>query len=148
MTDKIILLVEDNPDDVELTRRAFKKANITNELVVATDGQEALDILFGTGGRTSPLVPVVTLLDLNLPRIGGLDVLRRVRENPRTSHIPIVALTSSKEESDLIQSYNLGVNSYIRKPVDFGKFVEAIQTLQLYWTVLNEPPPEAGTASA
>lgn len=146
MTDKVILLVEDDPNDVELTRRAFKKANITNKLVVAEDGQEAIDILFGTGTTGTPLVPVVTLLDLNLPRVGGLDVLRRIRSDKRTCHFPVVVLTSSREESDLVSSYDLGVNSYIRKPVDFGQFVEAIQALQLYWVVLNEPPPEVQAA--
>ncbi len=144
MNKKIILLVEDNPDDVALTLRALKKNNILNEVVIARDGVEALDYLFGTGmyeGRDTSVMPVVTLLDLKLPRIDGLEVLKRVRENERTKLIPIVILTSSKEENDLINGYSLGANSYIRKPVDFNQFSEAIRELGLYWIVLNESPP-------
>lgn len=142
MKDKAILLVEDNPDDIDLTKRAFKKANIKNELIIAEDGQEAIDQLFGDKNGGQPLRPVVTLLDLNLPKIGGLEVLRRIRKDDKTKHLPVVVLTSSNEESDLVESYDLGVNSYIRKPVDFKQFVEAVVTLQLYWMVLNQPPPE------
>jgi len=144
MNKKIILLVEDNPDDVTLTLRALKKNNILNEVVIARDGVEALDYLFGTGmyeGRDTSVMPVVTLLDLKLPRIDGLEVLKRVRENERTKLIPIVILTSSKEENDLINGYSLGANSYIRKPVDFNQFSEAIRELGLYWILLNESPP-------
>ena len=144
MKEKIILLVEDNPDDITLTLRALKKNNIFNEVVVAKDGVEALDYLFGTGmyeGRDTSVMPVVTLLDLKLPRIDGLEVLKRVRENERTKLIPIVILTSSKEENDLINGYSLGANSYIRKPVDFNQFSEAIRELGLYWILLNESPP-------
>ena len=141
---KIILLVEDNPDDEELTRRALKKNNILNELVVARDGVEALDYLFGTGGhagRDLEVMPTLVLLDLKLPKIEGLEVLRRMRDNPRTRAIPVVVLTSSKEEQDLARSYSIGINSYIRKPVDFEQFMEAVRQLGLYWLVLNEPPP-------
>ena len=144
MKEKIILLVEDNPDDITLTLRALKKNNIVNEVVVAKDGVEALDYLFGTGmyeGRDTSVMPIVTLLDLKLPRIDGLEVLKRVRENERTKLIPIVILTSSKEENDLINGYRLGANSYIRKPVDFNQFSEAIRELGLYWILLNESPP-------
>ena len=144
MKEKIILLVEDNPDDITLTLRALKKNNISNEVVIAKDGVEALDYLFGTGmyeGRDTSVMPVVTLLDLKLPRIDGLEVLKRVRENEGTKLIPIVILTSSKEENDLINGYSLGANSYIRKPVDFNQFSEAIRELGLYWILLNESPP-------
>ena len=144
MKEKIILLVEDNPDDITLTLRALKKNNISNEVVIAKDGVEALDYLFGTGmyeDRDTSVMPVVTLLDLKLPRIDGLEVLKRVRENERTKLIPIVILTSSKEENDLINGYSLGANSYIRKPVDFNQFSEAIRELGLYWILLNESPP-------
>ena len=144
MNEKIILLVEDNPDDVTLTLRALKKNNILNEVVVAKDGVEALDYLFGAGiyaGRDTSVVPVVTLLDLKLPKIDGLEVLKRVRANDKTKLIPIVILTSSKEENDLINGYSLGANSYIRKPVDFEQFNIAIRELGLYWILLNESPP-------
>jgi CheY-like chemotaxis protein len=144
MKEKIILLVEDNPDDVILTLRALKKNNIFNDVVVAKDGVEALDYLFGAGiyaGRDTSVMPVVTLLDLKLPKIDGLEVLKRVRGNERTKLIPIVILTSSKEENDLINGYSLGANSYIRKPVDFEQFNEAIRELGLYWILLNESPP-------
>jgi CheY-like chemotaxis protein len=144
MNEKIILLVEDNPDDVTLTLRALKKNNILNEVVVAKDGVEALDYLFGAGdyaGRDTSVMPVVTLLDLKLPKLDGMEVLKRVRGNERTKLIPIVILTSSKEENDLINGYSLGANSYIRKPVDFEQFNIAIRELGLYWILLNESPP-------
>jgi CheY-like chemotaxis protein len=144
MHDKPILLVEDNPDDQALTRRALKKNNIMNEVVVAQDGVEALDYLFGTGahaGRNTGLLPAIVLLDLKLPKVDGLEVLRKVRSDERTKVLPVVVLTSSKEEQDLVQSYSLGANSYIRKPVDFGQFMEAVRQLGLYWLVLNEGPP-------
>jgi CheY-like chemotaxis protein len=138
-----ILLVEDNPDDVELTLRAFKKYNLANEITVARDGEEALEILFNTqrdflrGKR-----PELILLDLKLPKVEGLEVLRQIKSHPQTQPIPIVVLTSSREEDDLIKSYQLGVNSYIRKPVNFDKFIEVVKQLGLYWLILNEPPPE------
>jgi CheY-like chemotaxis protein len=144
MKEKIILLVEDNPDDITLTLRALKKNSILNEVVVAKDGVEALDYLFGTGiyaGRDTSVMPVVTLLDLKLPKIDGFEVLKRVRSNERTKLIPIVILTSSKEDDDLINGYSLGANSYIRKPVDYEQFTEAIRELGLYWILINEPPP-------
>ncbi len=143
MNNKQILLVEDNPDDVALTMRALKKNNIANEVVVAKDGVEALDYLFGTGayaGRDASKIPAVVLLDLKLPRIDGLDVLERLRKDERTKLTPVVILTSSKEEQDLIRGYRLGANSYIRKPVDFIQFSEAVRQLGLYWLILNEPP--------
>ena len=144
MKEKIILLVEDNPDDITLTLRALKKNSIFNEVVVAKDGVEALDYLFGTGiyaGRDTSVMPVVTLLDLKLPKIDGFEVMKRVRSNERTKLIPIVILTSSKEDDDLINGYSLGANSYIRKPVDYEQFTEAIRELGLYWILINEPPP-------
>lgn len=144
MNPKILLLVEDNPDDEALTLRAFAKNNISNAVVVARDGVEALDFLFGTGahtGRDSGIQPQVILLDLKLPKLDGLEVLRRLRADERTALLPVVILTSSKEEQDLIQSYQLGANSYIRKPVDFLQFMEAVRQLGLYWLVLNEAPP-------
>jgi len=147
MKQAYILLVEDNPDDVELTLRAFKKSNIQNEVVVARDGAEALDYLFVTGiyaGRDADTVPAVILLDLKLPKIDGMEVLRRIRGDERTKLFPVVILTSSKEEQDLINGYKLGANSYIRKPVDFIQFSEAIRQLGLYWLLLNEPPPKPG----
>jgi CheY-like chemotaxis protein len=139
---KIILLVEDNPDDVELTVIAFKKNHIANEIVVARDGAEALDYLFGTGihaGRDLNIMPTLILLDLKLPKVDGLEVLKRLRENAQTKRIPIVVLTSSKEQQDIVESYNLGANSYVRKPVDFTDFINAAKQLGLYWLVLNEP---------
>jgi CheY-like chemotaxis protein len=145
MSEGIILLVEDNPDDEALTLRAFKKNNILNQVVVAHDGAEALDYLFGTGpyvGRDVSVMPELILLDLKLPKVDGLEVLERIRADERTRLIPVVLLTSSKEEQDLVNGYNLGANSYIRKPVDFGQFSEAIKLLGLYWLVLNEPPPK------
>lgn len=141
---KIILLVEDNPDDVALTMRALKQNNITNEMVVAKDGAEALDYLFGTGaysGRDTSITPQVVLLDLKLPKIDGLEVLKRLRADRLTRLLPVVILTSSKEEQDLLNSYNLGANSYIRKPVDFNQFTDAVRHLGLYWLLLNEAPP-------
>lgn len=144
LEDKVILLVEDNPADVALTQMALKKANILNTMVVARDGVEALDYLFGTGpyaGRDSSKLPVVVLLDLKMPRIDGLEVLKRVRATHLTKLMPVVVLTSSKEERDIVSSYEFGCNSYIRKPVDFNQFTEAIRQLGLYWLVLNEPPP-------
>lgn len=140
---KTILLVEDNPDDEMLTLRAMKKNKILNEIVVARDGSEALDYIFGTGkyeGRDVADSPQLILLDLNLPKIGGLEVLKRIREDSRTRLYPVVILTSSREERDLVESYKLGANSYIRKPVDFNQFIEAVQQLRLYWLVLNELP--------
>jgi len=140
----IILLVEDNADDVELTQRAFKKSNILNELVVVSDGQEALDYLFGAGdyvGRKPVVMPHVVLLDLNLPRLNGLEVLRRMRADDRTKLLPVVILTTSSEEADILGGYSGGANSYIRKPVDFAQFVGAALQMGLYWLVLNEPPP-------
>ncbi len=139
-----ILLVEDTPDDVELTRRAFKKNSIANDLVVCRDGEEALDYLFAEGahaGRDPYDLPAVVLLDLKLPRISGLEVLSRLRSDPRTRLLPIVMLTTSKEERDLAESYRLGCNSYVVKPVDFGQFMDAVKQLGLYWLVLNEIPP-------
>ena len=144
MLNKTIMLVEDNPDDEALTLRALRKNNIQNEVVVAHDGVEALDYFFGTGiyaTRDTRTKPVVVLLDLKLPKIDGLEVLRRLRADERTKFIPVVVLTSSKEEQDLINSYSLGCNSYIRKPVDFVQFVEAVRQLGLYWLVMNEAPP-------
>ena len=144
MADRSILLVEDNPDDVALTLRALKKNNIANQVIVASDGAEALDYLFGTGkhsGRDLGEMPAVVLLDLKLPKVDGLEVLRRLRADQRTRLLPVVILTSSKEEQDLIGGYELGANSYIRKPVDFDQFLEAARQLGMYWLVLNEPPP-------
>jgi two-component system response regulator len=144
MTQKIILLVEDNQDDEELALLAFQKGQLANEVVVARDGVEALDYLFGTGqyaGRDVGALPQLMLLDLKLPKVDGLEVLRRTRADPRTRRLPVVILTSSKEEEDLIKGYELGANSYVRKPVDFTQFVDAVRQLQVYWLVLNEPPP-------
>jgi two-component system response regulator len=144
MEEKIILLVEDNPDDVELTIRALKKNNISNKMVVAKDGVEALDYLFGTGvhaGRNVKELPIVILLDLKLPKIDGLEVLKRIRQNEITRLLPVVILTSSAEEKDKINGYKLGANSYVCKPVDFTQFTEAIKALGLYWLIWNEPPP-------
>jgi len=144
MNNKIILLVEDNPNDEALTIRAFKKSKIANDVVVVHDGAEALDFLFGTGqhaNRDLSVMPTVILLDLKLPKLDGLEVLERLRANPRTKLLPVVILTSSGEEQDIMQGYNLGANSYLRKPVDFMKFISAIDQLGLYWLVLNEPPP-------
>jgi two-component system response regulator len=141
---RTILLVEDNPDDEALTLRALRKNNIRNEVVVAHDGVEALDYLFGTGtfaGRNVELLPQVVLLDLKLPKLDGLSVLRKLRADQRTKMLPIVILTSSNEEQDRLVGYDLGANSYVRKPVDFNQFIEAIRQLGLYWLILNEPVP-------
>jgi two-component system response regulator len=140
-----ILLVEDNPDDVDLTLRAFKKSNVANEVVVVRDGVEALDYLFATGphaGRAADDLPQLVLLDLKLPRLDGLQVLERVRAHPKTKLLPVVILTSSTEERDLAKGYALGANSYVRKPVDFQEFVEAVRQLGLYWLLLNQRPPQ------
>jgi CheY-like chemotaxis protein len=142
--DKVILLVEDNPDDEALAIRALKRHHVGNDIVIAHDGVEALDYLFGTGmyeGRDVGLKPSVVLLDLKLPRIDGLEVLRRIREDDRTRLLPVVVLTTSSEEQDLLDSYSLGCNSYIRKPVDFIQFSEAIRQLGMYWLLMNEAPP-------
>lgn len=139
--EKVILLVEDNPDDERLTIRALKKQNIQNEVVVAHDGVEAIEYLFGEGkhaGRDLSQMPQVVLLDLKLPKLNGLDVLKRIRANERTHSIPVVVLTTSSEERDIVDSYNLGANSYVRKPVDFVEFAEAVKTLGMYWLLLNE----------
>ena len=144
MENKTILLVEDNSDDEALTLRALKKNNIKNEVVIARDGAEALEYLFGTGkyaGRNTSLTPQVVLLDLKLPKVEGLEVLRRVRADQRTKLLPVVILTSSNEEQDRIDGYGLGANSYVRKPVDFSQFMDAARQLGLYWLILNEAPP-------
>jgi two-component system response regulator len=144
MEEKIILLVEDNPDDVELTLRAFKKNNISNRVIIAKDGVEALDVLFGTGtyaGRELKELPVVILLDLKLPKIDGMEVLKRIRQDNRTKLIPVVILTSSLEPKDVVDGYSLGANGYVRKPVEFSQFVEAMRNLGLFWLLWNEPPP-------
>ena len=144
MKEKAILLVEDNPDDIALTIRAFRKSNIMNEIVQAHDGSEALDYLFGTGqygGRDLSIMPTLILLDLKMPKVDGLEVLRRLRANELTKLLPVVILTTSKEDQDVIDGYALGANSYVRKPVDFNQFVEAVRQLGLYWFVLNEPLP-------
>jgi len=143
VSDKTILLVEDNPDDVTLTLRALKKNNLLNEVVVARDGVEALDYLFCEGEfskRASEFLPELILLDLKLPKVDGLEVLKRIRAESRTRLLPVVILTSSNEQSDIISGYELGVNSYIRKPVDFEQFIEAVRQLGLYWLVLNQTP--------
>ena len=145
MDNKVILLVEDNPDDAELTLRALKKNNILNQVVLAHDGVEAIDYLFGTGtyaGRDTSALPSVVLLDLKLPKIDGLEVLKQIRAGELTRYLPVVILTSSKEEQDLVNGYQLGANSYIRKPVDFNQFMEAVRQLGLYWLVLNESVPQ------
>jgi two-component system response regulator len=144
MSDKKILFVEDDPDDIELTMRALQKNNICNEIVVARDGAEALDYLFGHGqyvGRDVEDTPTLILLDLKLPKVSGLEVLQRIREEETTGTIPVVILTSSKEDQDIINGYKLGANSYVRKPVSFEKFVEAVRQLSIYWLLLNEHPP-------
>jgi len=141
MKTKIILLVEDNPDDVQLTLRALKKSNIMNEVVVAQNGVEALDYLFGTGkyaGRDTVIKPQVVLLDLKMPKMDGIEVLQRIRNDERTKLLPVVVLTTSSEDRDRVESYKVGANSYVRKPVDFGQFAEAVNQLGLYWLVLNE----------
>ena len=143
MNEKIILLVEDNRDDIALTLRAFKKSNIQNKVITIEDGEEAIEYLFSKGkfSEKDPLdLPSVVLLDLNLPKVNGFEVLKSIRENPITRFLPVVILTSSREEQDIIEGYKQGANSYIQKPVDFEKFFEAVQTLGLYWLLLNEPP--------
>jgi two-component system response regulator len=141
---QIIMLVEDNPDDEELTLLALKESNILNEVVVTRDGAEALEYLFGAGkyaGRDAPQLPQLILLDLKLPKLGGLEVLERLRADPRTGLIPVVILTSSSEEEDIAASYRLGANSYVRKPVEFHHFADAVKQLGLYWLLINEAPP-------
>ena len=142
--DKFILLIEDNPDDELLTLRALQKNNIMNKVVVVRDGVEALDYLFGTGayeGRDTAIQPQVILLDLKLPKLDGLEVLKRLRANPATRLLPVVVMTTSQEESDIVSSYQLGANSYIRKPVELATFIEAVRQLGLYWLVLNIAAP-------
>lgn len=144
MNDKVILLVEDNPRDEALTLRALKKSNIVNEVVVARDGVEALDYLLGTGthaGRDTNMMPQLILLDLKLPKVNGLQVLQRIRTDERIRRLPVVVFTSSSEEEDMIKSYDLGANSYVRKPVDFEQFLEATRQLGMYWLVLNQVAP-------
>ncbi len=146
MEEKIILLVEDNPDDEELTMMALKESNIMNKVVVAHDGVEAMDYLFGTGqytGRDASCLPHLVLLDLKLPKLSGLEVLQRLRADPRTQLIPVAVLTSSSEEEDIIASYRMGANSYVRKPVEFHRFADAVQQLGLYWLLINQAPPIA-----
>ncbi|MDB5310256.1 MAG: response regulator receiver protein [Gemmataceae bacterium] len=143
MSEKVILLVEDNQDDEELAVLAFERSRVVNRMVVVRDGQEALDYLLGTaahGGRDAQALPQLVLLDLKLPKVDGLEVLRRLRADPRTRRLPVVVLTSSKEDQDLLESYDRGANSYVRKPVDFARFADAVRQLQLYWLVLNESP--------
>ncbi len=143
MTDKVILLVEDNPDDERLTVRALKKNNVLNEIIITRDGEEALDYLFGRGiyeNRDLDIMPALILLDIKLPKIDGLEVLKQIRNNELTKKLSVVILTSSKEDHDLEESYDLNVNSYIRKPVDFSQFVEVIKQLGSYWLILNERP--------
>jgi len=145
MNTKTILLIEDNPSDIDLTKRALEKGRILNTLVIASDGQEALDYLYGAGayaGRDPADLPTLTLLDLKLPKVSGLDVLRKIRAEACTRRMPVVILTSSREEQDMAAGYDLGVNSYIRKPVDFEHFVQSVAQLGLYWLVLNEEPPK------
>jgi CheY-like chemotaxis protein len=144
MREKMILLVEDNPDDEALTMRALKQSKLANEIVVTRDGQEAVEFLFGTGkyeGRDLSHMPTVILLDLKLPKLSGLEVLQQLRADPRTRVTPVVVLTSSSEDEDMMRSYQLGANSYVRKPVIFGRFADAVSQLGLYWMLLNEPPP-------
>jgi two-component system response regulator len=144
-----VLLVEDNASDEKLTLIAFRRHNLANEIVVMRDGADALDYLFGRGqhaGRDVTALPTLVLLDLKMPRVDGLEVLRRIRADERTKLLPVVILTASKEDEDIIRSYTLGANAYVRKPVDFGEFVEAAKTLGLFWLVLNEPPPAVRVA--
>jgi two-component system response regulator len=149
LSERVILLVEDNPDDEELTLRALRKNRIGNPVVVARDGEAAVDYLLATGpyaGRDVMDIPQIVLLDLNLPKMSGLEVLRRVRADERIRLLPVVVLTSSREDEDIVKSYSLGANSYVRKPVDFGQFMDAVRTLGLFWLLLNELPgrPAAG----
>ncbi|HTC36184.1 MAG TPA: response regulator [Bryobacteraceae bacterium] len=146
MISQSILLIEDNSSDIALAKRAFEKARIVNELVVAEDGQEALDYIFGLGafaGRDPAEIPLLTLMDLKLPKLSALDLLKRIRADARTRRMPVVILTSSNEDQDIAAGYDLGVNSFIRKPVDFNQFVHTVEQLALYWLLLNEPPPLA-----
>lgn len=140
MNNNPILLVEDNPDDEALALRAFKKSNMSNKIIIARDGEEALNYLFNENQSDDWEMPAVVLLDLKLPKIDGLEVLRRIRDNPETKRLPVVILTSSKHEEDLIEGYKLGANSYVRKPVDFNEFVSAVGHLGMYWLLLNELP--------
>ena len=145
--EKMILLVEDNPDDEALTMRALKQSKLANEIVITRDGNEALEFMFGTGkyeGRDVSHTPAVILLDLKLPKLSGLEVLERLRADPRTRLVPVVVLTSSSEDEDMLRSYQLGANSYVRKPVVFGKFADAVSQLGLYWVLLNQLPPPKG----
>ena len=144
MNNRPILLVEDNPDDVTFTLRAFRKNNINNKILVASDGEEALEILFSEN-TTPALRPVLVLLDVKLPKIDGIEVLRRLRSDPRTALLPIIMLTTSSEESDIVSSYRLGANSFVRKPVAFGDFVHATNMVGMYWLLINEPAPEWNT---
>jgi CheY-like chemotaxis protein len=144
MAERMIMVVEDNPDDEELTLRALKQSKIANEIIVTRDGSEALEFVFGEGqyaGRDLSRMPTVILLDLKLPKLNGLDVLQRLRADPRTKLIPVVVLTSSSEDEDMLKSYRLGANSYVRKPVEFSAFANAVSQLGLYWMLLNQPPP-------
>jgi len=144
MTERYILLVEDNPDDEELTLLSLRKNNLAHDIVVVRDGVEAIEFLFGSGqyaGRDITQAPTVILLDLKLPKLDGLGVLKRLRADDRTRNLPVVVLTSSSQDADVLASYNLGANSYVRKPVEFGAFVEAVSNLGLYWVLLNRPPP-------
>jgi len=144
MSDQVILLVEDNPDDEELTLRAFKQGHVLNQIVVVRDGEEAMEYLFGTGryaGRDTKILPQIVLLDLKLPKLSGLDVLERLRADWRTELLPVVILTSSSEEDDILTSYRLGANSYVRKPVEFQRFAEAVLRLGVFWLLVNQPPP-------
>ena len=146
MTEKSILLVEDNPDDEALTMRALKQSKLANEIVITRDGNEALEFLFATGkyaGRDVSHTPAVILLDLKLPKLSGLEVLQQLRGDPRTRLVPVVVLTSSSEDEDMMRSYQLGANSYVRKPVVFGRFADAVSQLGLYWMLLNQPPPNS-----
>jgi two-component system response regulator len=147
MNEKVILLVEDNPDDVRLTKRALHKNNISNRLVVVGDGADALEYLLNAASGVGAL-PAVTLLDLKLPKVDGLEVLQRIRDDERLRRLPIVVLTSSREEQDILRSYDLGANSYIRKPVDFEQFIDAVRHLGLYWLLLNEAPPSKESSTA
>lgn len=150
MTNRPILLVEDNATDEKLTIRAFKKSGVSNDVIVVRDGAEALDYLFGTGaheGRDASAVPAIVLLDLKLPKVEGMEVLRRIRADPRTHLIPVVVLTASKEEEDVIGSYTLGANAYVRKPVDFNEFASAAKTLGLFWLLVNEAVPPRRSSS-
>lgn len=146
MSDKLILVVEDNPDDEELTLRALRQGKVANEIVVTRDGSEALEFMFGTGkyaGRDLSRMPAVVLLDLKLPKLSGLDVLQRLRSDPRTKLVPVVILTSSSEEEDMLRSYQWGANSYVRKPVEFTAFASAVSQLGIYWMLINQSPPRA-----